>query len=186
MRHLLLILLCCVLGGSTMPEPTDRVVFGVRISVGANSQIVSYVAMRYSPDGVLREKRNYTHDEFIRVVSGDWPSSYNPKKQNLFELNGVQGGVIYNDTFKKSYPYCPAFDSLWKIRYSDYPFKGGERSGTGWSLGIYSPSLKQQKYIADHYHIKYLDTDFIIDTNFWQLLKDVQDSAWISSYKNLK
>lgn len=169
-----------------MSEPTDRVVFGVRVAMVANSQLVSYVAMRYSPDGILREKRNYTRDEFIRVVSGDWPSNFNPKRINYFEENGVPGGVIYNDTFKKSYPYCPAFDSLWKIRYADYPFKGGELSGTGWSLGIYTPSLKQVKYVSDRYHIKYMDTEFIVDTNFWQLLKDVQDSAWISSYRNLK
>ncbi len=174
------------LGGSTVLEQqTDRSVFGVRIGLASNGQMVTFIGLTITPSGTVRNQRFYTHDEFIHVLSGDWPSPFNPGKKNLFEVNKVIGGIIVNDTFMKKYAYCPAFDSLWKIRYADYPTLGGTRE-PGWSLGIYTPSLKQVKYISDRYHISYLDNDYVVDTNFWQLLRDVTDTAWIIEYKNLK
>ena len=184
MKYLILIIVFLTLGGSTVPT-ADRSVFGVRIGVASNGQMVTYVGVTLTPSGNIRSQRFFSRDEFINVLSGEWPSPYNPQRKNLFEENKVFGGVIFNDTFMKKYTYCPAFDSLWKIRYADYPFLGGPRD-PGWSLGIYSPSLKQTKYLADRYHISYLDNDYVVDTNFWQLLRDVTDSVWISEYKNLK
>ena len=171
--------------GLTVPDQPFRLAFGVRIGVVANGQMVNYIAIKYSPSGSIKEQRFYTRDEFIHVLSGDWPSPYNIIKENLFEKNEVQGGIVYQKEFEKKYSYCPAFDSLWKIRYSDYPMRGGPNE-RGWSLGIYSPSLKQTKYLADRYHISYLDNDYVMDTNFWHLLQDVTDSTWIVDYKNLK
>lgn len=162
----------------------DRVVFGVRIAMSSNSQMTSFVALRYSPDGVLREKRNFTRDDFIRVLSGFWPSSFNPKRINYFEKENVFGGVYVNDTLLQKIPYCPAFDSLWKIRFSDYPFRGGNESG--WSGGLYKPTLAQQQYLIDRYHIRHIDQDYFIDSNFWVLLRDVSDSAWIANYRSIK
>jgi hypothetical protein len=161
----------------------SRAVFGVRISMGPNSQLVSFVALRYTPDGILREKRNYNRDEFIRILSGDWPSPFNPKKRNLLAENGIFGGVYYNDTIKKSYPFCPVLDSLWKIRYSDWPFRNGNERG--WSKGLYRPSSSQEQYLANRYHFKQMDTEYILDTNFWRLLKDVSDSNWRFEYQSL-
>lgn len=186
MKFLVPVILLFTLGGSTLPDPgVGRAVFGVRIGLVANGQMVSYVGIRYNPTGTVKEERFFTREEFIHVLSGDWPSPYNPTKKNLFEENKIVGGVIFNDTFMKKYTYCPAFDSLWKIRYSGYPTLNGPKE-IGWSLGIYTPSLKQTKHLADRYNIKYLDNDYVIDTNFWKLLHDVTDSAWISEYKNLK
>jgi len=185
MKSVGLILLLCLFVGLTVPDKTERVAFGVRIGVVANGQMVNYVAIKYTPSGTIKEQRFYTRDEFIHVLSGDWPTPYNPTKKDLFEENKIVGGIIFKEEFMKKYTYCPAFDSLWKIRYADYPTRGGPNE-RGWSLGIYSPSLKQTKYIADRYHISYLDNDYVMDTNFWHLLKDVTDSVWISEYKNLK
>lgn len=185
MKPLLLILLLLISGGLVAPDPQVRAVFGVRVGYVANGQMVNYIAMRYTSTGAISDQRFYTRDEFIHILSGDWPSPYNPTRKNLFEENKVMGGVIFNDTFMKKYTYCPAFDSLWKIRYADYPTLGGPKE-LGWSLGIYMPSLKQVKYLSDRYHIGHIDNDYVIDTNFWHLLQDVTDSTWIVNYKNLK
>lgn len=163
-------------------QPAFKVVFGVKISTGANSTLVSYIAMRYSDDGVLRAKRIYTSkDEFIKVLSGYWPSPFNPQKIDYFKENNVMGGVFVNDTIRIEVGYCPALDSLWKIRFSEWPYKGWSQAG--WSLNKSRPSLKQEEYLAKRYHIKQLDFDYIVDTNFWNLLYDVTDSTWISNYK---
>lgn len=167
---------------SDVKQPSSRVVFGAKISTGPNSTVVSFVAMRYSSDGVLRAKRYYaSKDEFIKVLSGYWPSPFNPQRIDYFKENHVMGGVFVNDTIRVEIGYCPALDSLWKIRFSDWPYKGW--SEAGWSLNRMRPSLKQEEYLAARYHIKQLDFDYIVDTNFWKLLYDVTDSTWISNYK---
>lgn len=164
-------------------EPGSKSIFGVRISTEAGSQLTSFVALRYSTEGVLREKRIYSKDEFIKILSGFWPSPYNPKRVNLFEQNKVFGGVFVNDTIKQTVAYCPIFDSLWKIRFSDFPYNNGR--GAGWSQNQFRPSLKQEKYLADRYNVKQLDFEYIVDTNFWNLLRDTSDSTWVMMYKNL-
>ncbi len=176
------VLLLGLLSSPVIPDG-DRGVFGVRIAMDANSHITTFIAMRYSKEGILREKRTLTRDEFIKFICGEWPSNYNPTRENLFEKNGVQGGMLYIDTLGKKIPYCPALDSLWKIRYPVYPFK--QVQGRGWSAGIYRPSLKQEKYFADRYHIKQMDFEYVSDTNFWKLLKDVSDTIWVEHYKGL-
>ena len=181
MRLFFMLLLWLSLVELSNPKSFDHSVFGVRISQVATGNIVSFIAMRYSTDGNLREKRPCNKDEFIKIISGFWPSNYNPKRENLFEKNGIFGGVYVNDSLLQKVAYCPALDSLWKIRYSDFPFQGNNEKG--WSLNSNKPSLKQEKYLSDRYHIKQLDFEYIIDTNFWNLLKDVSDSTWISNYR---
>jgi hypothetical protein len=184
MRGLLVIALFFLLSGIKIPDAQkDYSVFGVRISMSVNSQIVSYVAIRYSHDGILREKKNYNKAEFIRVLSGDWPSIFNPTKKNLFHENGIVGGVAYNDTLKQSITYCPIFDSLWKLRYSDYPMRNC--SENGWSKGLYKPSSAQEQFLAQTYHFKQMDFEYIVDTNFWHLLQDVSNPQWVEKYKAL-
>ncbi|MDH4474568.1 MAG: hypothetical protein QE487_18335 [Fluviicola sp.] len=186
MRYLVLCLFW-VLGTAVVdPPPAEegRIVFGVRISMTHSSQMTSFIAIRYNSEGALREKRIFSREDFIKVLSGFWPSPFNPKRINYFEQENVLGGVYVNDTFLEKIPYCPAFDSLWKIRYSDFPFRGG--SEVGWSNGLYKPVLSQEKYLIDRYHIKHLDQDYFIDTNFWVLLRDISDSTWRANYRALK
>lgn len=183
---LILLLLPAVLW--FVPQQVDqsemRYVYGVRISTGANSQLVTYIAKKYSVDGGLKAQRIFTDQaEFIKVVSGFWPSPFNPQKINYFEKYDVFGGVYVNDTIHAKIPYCPAMDSLWKIRFSEWPHHGYNEQG--WSLDKYRPSLKQEAYLANRYHFKQLDFEYIVDTNFWKLLKDVSDPEWVSNYRSL-
>jgi len=178
----LFLLLLFAFSFSREKQASFRYVFGARISTGVNSGVVSFVAMKYSPDGILRAKRVYTSkDEFIKVLSGYWPSPFNPDKIDYFKANNVVGGVFVNDTIRVEVGYCPSLDSLWKIRFSDWPYHG--RNEAGWSLNKIRPSLKQEEYLAKRYNIKQLDFEYIVDTNFWKLLYDVTDPAWIANYK---
>lgn len=185
MRWLIIASIWVVLTAWLLPEEGEPTfVFGVRIAMGSNSEMTSFIAMRYSPDGYLREKKMMRRDDFIRVLSGYWPSTFNPKRLDYFKLERVEGGVVVVDGTKSTYPQCQALDSLWKIRFSNFPYRGG--SDEGWSQEMYKPSLKQEKYLADRYNIKHLDLDYIINDKFWQLLRDVMDREWVANYKSLQ
>ncbi|MFZ9029210.1 MAG: hypothetical protein ACO2Z9_09360 [Crocinitomicaceae bacterium] len=158
-------------------------VFAVRIAVGSNSQMMTYAC--FLDNGrVLTKKRICDRDTFIKFVSGHWPSIYNPQRINYFELHGIQGGVLKDSITNKEYTYCPSLDSLWKVRYGTYPFRNG--SGLGWSNKYMKPSPLQEQYLYQRYNVGHIDTDFFMDTSFWQLLNDVRDTGWIRSYRKLK
>lgn len=156
--------------------------FGVRVSIGANSTMCTY-ACWLDNGRVLTNKRLYDRDSFIKVVSGEWPSIYNPERINYFEENNVACGVAFDSTYWKDMTYCVPMDSLWKIRFGTYPFKFS--SEIGWSNKYHKPSPKQEKYIYDRYGVRDVDAEFFLDTSFWRLLQDVSDTAWIKNYKSL-
>jgi hypothetical protein len=183
MRVLLLILFFPLLGVQNLDAPKNNASFGVRISIGANSEVYNLVGIRYNLDGSIRERRFLSKDDFIRYASGFWPSLYNNAKVDLFEKNGVEGGMIFIDSLNKKIPYCPVLDSLWKIRFDRNPF--GRTYEDGWSQGKFKPSLKQELFLLKNYGVKYLDTEYIVDTSFWKLLKDMQSPDWVLEYKNV-
>ena len=168
---------------SVIPSEIAKGVFGVRVSIGANSQINTYVC--YLNNGrVLSQKRILDEASFIKIVSGYWPSIYNPKRENLFEQNNIVCGIEKDENTQLEATYCDPFDSLWKIRFATYPFKQGFESG--WSNKLHKPCLKQEKYIYDRYGVESVDANFFLDTAFWRLMHDVTDSDWIRSYKALR
>lgn len=168
---------------SIMLKQTSKGIFGVRVSIGANSQINTFVC--FLDNGrVLTKKQYFDRKSFIKIVSGYWPSIYNPDRINFFEENNIFCGTLKDSITKIETSTCVPFDSLWKIRFSTYPFQ--HNFEMGWSNRLHKPSLKQEKYLFDNYDVGYVDSDFFIDTNFWKLIKDVQDNDWIRSYKALK
>lgn len=192
MRYLLLIITVLLLSisgrlplgnkpVSDVATGQPRVSFGVRIAMDMNSQMTTFIGLRYDANGILRGKKIFRKDEFIKVLAGYWPSPFNPKRINYFVQEKVAGAAWRNDTLNQDVAICPVLDSLWKVRFKLYPFRGTNEEG--WSNGQYQPSLKQQKYLVDRYHIGHMDLDFFVDTNFWKLLRDAQDEKWIAGYK---
>lgn len=156
----------------------------MKISIGGNSQITTFVG--YLHDGrTYSRQRIMDRNTFIKVVSGYWPSEFNPERTNYFEENGIDCGVLKDSITLEEFCYCDPFDSLWKIRFSMYPFRNGPLD-EGWSPVLHKPSLKQDKYLYDRYGVKSVDFSFFLDTSFWMLLHDVSDSNWIANYKSLK
>jgi len=180
----LLIITCWVLSCSVIVnEQKVRGVFGVRVSFQANSQILTFVC--FIDNGrVLTSRRIVTQDEFIKIASGHWPSIYNPERKNYFEERGLMCGIAIDSFSQKESTYCVPFDSLWKLRFSIYPFRGITEDG--WSSKLYRPSPKQELFLYNTYNVKNVDGDFFLDTNFWKLLSDLNDPVWIANYKSLK
>ena len=183
MRWLVFILVWLIGASVVYEQQTVRPVFGVRVSIGSNSQINHFV---YFLDNgrVLTKKRVCDEQTFIKIVSGHWPSIYNPKRINYFDENHIGCGIGQDSITLKDVPYCEPFDSLWKIRFATYPFQ--HHADEGWSNKYHKPSPSQEKYIYDRYGVGSVDANYFMDTSFWLLLQDVQDTMWIANYRALK
>ncbi len=166
---------------ATSPEP--RPIFGVRVSIGANSMLTTYVCYIHT-GRTLTHKKICDKNTFIKILSGHWPSIYNPQRENLFEKHGLPCDVFKDSISYQDVPSCVPFDSLWKIRFSVYPFRN--RNELGWSNKYHKPSPKQEVYLGERYGISHIDGDFFLDSSFWLLLNDVTDPNWIANYKSLK
>lgn len=165
-------------------EQNVRGVFGVRVAFQANSQMLTFVC--FLDNGrVLTNKRVVSQDEFIKIASGHWPSIYNPDRKNYFEERDLMCGIVIDSFSLKEMTYCVPFDSLWKIRFSTYPYRGSITED-GWSSKLYRPSSKQELFLYNTYNVRNVDGDFFLDTNFWKLLSDLKDPVWIANYKSLK
>lgn len=158
-----------------------RPVWGV--AFGYNQMNDYYHLVAYQKIGEnLVNKRILRRDEFIYYFSGFYPSKYNPKRINYFDKYDIWGGIFVDSVYGDKIPYCPALDSLWKVRYSEFPALDGTEH-FGWSNDKLNPSPAQMQYLRERYHIKDINNEYIFDENFIQLLKDVTDSLWIQNYK---
>ena len=167
---------------SVRPNPTPRGVFASKVCVQANGEV--YMLLAFIDNGItLSHKKILTKDEFTKFASGFWPSIYNPERRNYFKENKLDCGVIENHEFNQKIPYCTPLDSLWKIRFSMYPFTNN--NDKGWSEGMYRPSEKQSLYLLERYGLKSFESSYFIDDKFWLLLRDMQDPAWVLMYKSL-
>jgi len=167
---------------SVKPSEPARPVFGVRVAFQANSQYYTFVCFLKN-DRVLTHKRVVSQEEFIKIVSGYWPSLYNPEKINYFAERNLECGVIVDSITRKTSTYGACFDSLWKIRFSTYPFRNSAEEG--WSNKLHKPAPAQEIFLYNNYGIKQIDADFFLDTNFWKICNDVVDPLWISNYRSL-
>lgn len=178
----LLLLMSWIVSASFAPAERAKGCFGVRVSMGANGSICTY-ACWLDNGRILTNKRILDKDSFIKIVSGEWPSVYNPERINYFEAHGIEGGVIFDSTQWKQITYCQPLDSLWKIRFATYPFR--HNTEMGWSNKYHKPSPKQERYIYERYNVNSVDLNYFLDTNFWRLLQDVNDTNWVKNYRSL-
>ncbi|MEY4604779.1 MAG: hypothetical protein RIT43_2071 [Bacteroidota bacterium] len=178
------LLFCWFICGSIMVSPpAPRAVFGVRIAFQANSDLTTFACF-IAQGNVLTNKKILTKTEFIQIASGNWPSIYNPNRINYFEERQLNCGM-FEDSFEiKPLAVCIPIDSLWKLRFSTYPYRSSGEMG--WSSKLYRPSEKQELYLFNNYNVRSIDENFFLDTNFWKLLSDVQDPVWIANYKSLQ
>lgn len=178
----IILLVIWLISSSVIWGPVSSPVFGVRISMGSNSQITSYVCYLYN-GRTLNQKRIVDKTSFVKIVTGEWPSIYNPKRIDFFKENNIDCAMVLDSITLKKVVGCVPMDELWKIRYSTYPFRGSTEEG--WSNKYHKPSPGQEKYLYQRYGIEHIDGDYFLDTNFWKLMQDVVDPNWIANYKSI-
>ncbi len=170
------------LSSSILWGPRSTPVFGVNVSIGANSQINTYVCYLYNGYS-LNRKRIMDKKTFIKFVSGEWPSIYNPNRINYFEEHEIFLTEKTEEMTLKTYSDCSALDSLWKIRFSTFPFINNNE--LGWSNKLFKPSPNQEIYLKERYNINHIDGEYFLDSNFWLLLSDVTNPKWVINYKSI-
>ena len=164
------------------PQTEIRGVFGVKVSFQANAQLLTYVCYIYN-GRVLTNKRYLTQREFLYFASGTWPSIYNQERRNLFAEKCLPCGIFKDSISKEEVSQCIPLDSLWKLRFSTFPYRNSNESG--WSAQMYKPSTSQAQFLYSTYAVKDVDADFFMDDNLWRLLQDVQKKDWVEQYKHL-
>jgi hypothetical protein len=177
-----LILLSWFLLSAILWIPSGKGVFGVCVSYQATGNVTTYMAYIQNPMG-YSHRRTLSENEFIKFASGHWPSVYNPRKENLFALEQINCGVDMDVNLRLENVYCNPMSSLWKLRFRVAPMKGIQEEG--WSGKEYRPSSGQEQYLYKEFGIRNIDRDFFVDTNFWKLLRSVENPEWINYYKNL-
>lgn len=195
MRLLLAILLLCLplsvqvapAGIGSMPAKTE---FGITLTHGGNTAFGSFALVSVLSGNIVRSQP-ISRETFILQVTGTQYSPANPLRKDLMKESGIEPCVSLTDsmvrtdvTNKYTYPYCPALDDFWKIRYKRDPNNADLRRDEGWATGYFAPSLSQQRYLRDNYGLTHMNGT-IFGEKFFQLLKDMQDSTWIENYKNL-
>ena len=177
------LILLWVISSSVIEMSAVRPVFGVKVSIAPNSQIKTFVCYNFKGRN-LTDKRVLDRETFVKFVSGHWPSIYNPYRKDFFKEHNIDCALINDEITNKKIVGCVPLDSLWKIRFSTYPFQ--HNLEVGWSNKYHKPSPKQEIYLSNQYGINHIDGDFFLDTNFWKIMQDVSDPIWIANYKSLK
>lgn len=162
----------------------SKPIFGVHVNFQHSNVFYSFFAYIQYGDNQTHYKL-LDRNTFIQYASGNWPSVYNPNKENLFEKYDVACGMYMDKSvMTKPYPYCFPVDSLWKLKYGEYPFM--DKTGHGWAGKKTDVSDRQQKYLKENYNVANINVDPFLDTNMWKILHDVRDSMWIENYKMLR
>lgn len=171
-----------VLCTSTAPQQQQsRSFFALSLNTSPMSNEMTFAIVTILPDG----RKNYRHinpQQFLHIASGTWKDIVNPTRENLFQKHGVFGGLFVDSLSGEKVYACPAFDSLWKIRYNHNPYFF---KSLGWANEKFKPSSTQQLYLYEHYGVGNVNTDFFEDTSFWKILRDVTNDEWITNYKSL-
>lgn len=187
---------------SSEVELYSKEYLGFSLMPGANSTAVSFhIIKKWDDPKKPVEAVNISQAEFMRIACGFQESAANPKKENLFTKYGMIDCGYFNDTVIRGMIYkggvrCNTVEDLWRLRYAEWPFyiapprvkNNGPSTldpqgpGPGWARKPLMPSEGQLDILR-----AYGPTDPMVDVIWgdkaFRLLKDMQDDAWVSTYK---
>lgn len=134
-------------------------------------------------DGQVLESTAIPERSFVMQATGLETSRANTEGVDLFELYLVPNCEAQRDTIDRSIHYhCDPLAEVWKLRY------GGATSGTGtagWAQHLNEPGVRQQIILQayrspqnDHWIGPYFGKQAFL------LLRDIQDPAWVSTYRD--
>lgn len=141
---------------------------GFMLLPGSNS-LVRFYEIHFNFNGSIKYTQ-LTMDSFMQRCAGKERSNANPTKTNFFETYGIKDPNIVGQ--------------LWKLRYSDYPYKKMDSDTIGWSNNaecLEMPSAEQLA-ILKQYGITRVQ-DLCYGHNMFMLLKDMSNNQWVTRYK---
>ena len=164
-------------------EPTmARREFG--FSLNPNTQGELFTLFLYTVlEGEVVDSRPMRTESFILQMAGVEESAANIESIDLFEEYGIVGcGPMLQGTEVLPGLDCPSIQNLWKLRYRGSAVEGG---GLGWAGEEFRPTDRQQILLQayrlphhQHWHGPYIGKDA------FRLLRDMQDAAWVRTYRD--
>jgi hypothetical protein len=162
-------------------ENNMRTVFGISVSWQSTPDLLQFIV--YQTNGSETINRKFiSKKEFLYYASGYRRSIYNPDRINYFALYGIQSYAGLDPVYKDEVLVAGPIDSLWKLRFSFYPYKGN--NDKGWSNDYNKPSPSQNAYLLENYQMDLSLGGCVVDTNVWRLLHDIQNSEWVENYRS--
>jgi len=160
----LLIILACINlhSQNSFVEPAKHY-FGINLQP-CTDDLVTFAIITINESGkkqVTVLKRN----NFIRQMIGFENSLANPEEINILQQADINGPEVFMD--------------FWKLRYSEYPYRGMEGE-TGWARNKYGPSPEQRQMLKA-FGMEFL-SDYAYGDNLIKLMKAMLDANWVSEY----
>jgi hypothetical protein len=205
LRALLICALLAVAGFGFLQQSAEvelayKEYLGFSLMPGANSTAVSFhIVKKWDDPSRPIEAVNISQQEFMRIASGMQQSNANPKGENLFANNGMTdcgwfSDTIINRVFYESGMRCNTVSDIWRLRYAEWPYYvapprnanantlSPSGPGPGWARKPLQPS-EGQLLILKAYGPDDPMVDVIWGANAFRLLKDMQDEAWVTTYR---
>lgn len=152
------------------PEGMAKHYFFIKLANGEGANLVRYGVIDVNKRGG-KTLHYLNRENFMYEFTGNRPSKANPDTLDFMKEYSI------------SYQ---AIKSLWKIKYSEYPWhQKYENDVVGWAGKAQSPSQRQMQFLKQ-YGINKFITEPIYGDSLIKLLQDMQDEAWRTKYMNLK
>lgn len=161
-------------------DGSNRISLAVKIGILPTGGLQQPALVHYR-GGRRASIQPVTRERLIKVGAGKWPA---PKTKYFHDYFADYAIDVFGTDSTEAFDINAALDSLWKVRFSEYPLKGGK--GSGWSQGDYRPTEKQRAYIYNRYGVRGYDQEYFADSSFFKLIKDVMNPGWIEHYKSLR
>lgn len=200
-----------LLGSFASGDPQYSYEFALRLTPSGTSLISTAIVTVSDKQVVKAEIINEM--QFVMEVSGLVHSKANPAPEDLFMLNGIASCSQVKDTIRWTYKAwdstdfktrkktedkivlndkatCPMLKDLWKLRYKfdirqkNYNYRQGQ-DPDGWAADRFFPNLAQINYLKARYGCDCIN-EYVYGKNLFQLMRDVQDTAWVNNYRKLK
>lgn len=167
---------------SAKPAPLATYEFGFSLAMEGQHNTATLFVYK-AQQGRVVESRPIREGAFVRQAMGVEASPANMEAINLFSRWGIRGCGASTDpsTMQSTFDCLPLHD-LWKLRY------GGATSGTagsGWSQELFMPSIRQQIILQAYRHPE--ERHWLgpyVGAEAFRLLRDIQDPAWVSAYRD--
>jgi hypothetical protein len=144
--------------------------FGFNLIPNATGALYHVALIKPQKNGTYKVKQ-LTRDGFIAQASGIEFSEANPKGVNFFKNFNIENPL-------------QVLESLWKLRYKDFPYHTTEKMEPGWSTNDSIPILpspSQLKTLGNFgmFHMR----DYIYGENAFRLMQFMTRPEWVKLYK---
>ncbi|MBL7951864.1 MAG: hypothetical protein JNM62_09100 [Flavobacteriales bacterium] len=172
---------------SAAPKPDAPILatyeFGFSLNLAGNNDKQYTLFIYKVHEGQVLESTAISERTFILQAMGLEASRANPASIDLFKQYDISECDARRDSLSSVYAYrCSPLNDLWRLRY------GGATSNTGsagWAQELNTPGIRQQiilqAYRSDHEE-HWLGPYF--GAKAFALLRDMQDPAWVSTYRD--